>query len=115
MSKSDSQDLDSTIVYINGRKTTIGDVQKSYAKLSFLSKISAMTVVSTIINSKDPLTRTQIAKQSKLSVGYTIDILNNLIQFGYAVSFHIGKRKLIYYAITEKGYNSLESKTREEE
>jgi len=115
MSVSDSQDLDSTIVYMNGRKITIGNVKKSYAKLSFLSKTSAMNIVNILVRSKEPLTRELIAKKANLSVGYTIDLLNNLIQFVYAVSFFIGKRKVLFYAITAKGYDALASKTEKEE
>lgn len=106
-----NQDLDSTVVYIDGKKTTVGEVQKSYAKLSFLSKASAMNIVKTLIKAKDPLTRDKIAKEAKLSVGYTIDLLNKLIEYGYVVPFHIGKRKLIFYAMTEKGYNVLTQKS----
>lgn len=106
-----NQDLDSTVVYMDGKKTTVGEVQKSYAKLSFLSKTSAMNIVKALINTKEPLTREQIAEKAELSCGYTIQILNNLIQYGYVIPFHIGKRKLIFYAITEKGHNALTEKS----
>lgn len=105
------KDSDSVVVVIGGKKTTVAEVKKSYANLEFLSKASAMSVVRALHNSKEPLTREQIAKASGISVGYTIDVLNNLIRYDYVVSFHIGQRKLIYYALTEKGYNAFEDKT----
>jgi DNA-binding transcriptional regulator GbsR (MarR family) len=101
------KDSDSIVVVIGGKKTTIAEVKKSYANLAFLSKTSAMNVVSVLHNSTEPLTREQIAKQAGISVGYTIEVLNNLIKFDYVANFHIGKRKLIYYALTEKGYSAL--------
>ncbi len=106
------EDLDSTVIYIDGKKTTVGEVQKSRAELSFLSKTSAMNVVKALLQSKEPLTREQIAEEAKLSVGYTVHVLNNLIRYGYVVGFHIGKRKLIFYAITEKGHNALATMTK---
>ena len=109
--KENLADSDSTIVIIGGKKATIAEVKKSYARLEFLSKASAMTVVNILLATKEPLTREQIATQAKLSVGYTIDVLNNLVKYDYVVQFHIGKRKLIYYALTEKGYNALASRS----
>jgi predicted transcriptional regulator len=104
------KDSDSTVVVIGGKKTTISEVKKSYANLEFLSKASAINVVNVLLTTKQPLTREQIAKQVNLSVGYTIDVLKNLIKYDYVANFHIGKRKLIYYALTEKGYNALASR-----
>lgn len=107
--KDDSKDLDS-IVVIGGERTTIAKVQKLYASLEFLSKNSAMSVANVLLGTKEPLTRGQIAKQTQLSTGYTIDILNDLVRYGYVAQFHIGKRKLIYYALTVKGFEALTSK-----
>jgi hypothetical protein len=110
MPREPTQNLDSTVIFINGKKTTVGEVQKSYATLGFLSKQSAMKVVQVLLTAKEPMTREQIAEQAKLSVGYTIDILKNLITYGYTIPFRIANRKLIFYALTEKGYNSLADK-----
>jgi predicted transcriptional regulator len=101
------KDSDSIVVVIDGKKTTIADVKKSYASLEFLSTPSAMSVVEVLLNSKEPLTRERIAKAANISVGYAIYVLNNLVKYDYVANFHIGKRKLIYYALTEKGFNTL--------
>jgi DNA-binding transcriptional regulator GbsR (MarR family) len=111
MPREPSQNLDSTVIFIGGKKTTVGDVQKSYATTGFLSKASAMRVVQVLFNAKEPMTRKQIAEQAKLSEGYSVDVLNNLIQYNYVVTFHIAKRKLLFYALTEKGYNAFASKS----
>ena len=102
-----TKDQDSTIVVIGGKKITVADVKKSYASLEFLTKTSAINVVNVLLNSKEPLTREQIAKRANISVGYTVEVVNSLIKYDYITNFHIGKRKLIYYALTEKGYNAL--------
>ncbi|MGD0643384.1 MAG: hypothetical protein ABSA75_00585 [Candidatus Bathyarchaeia archaeon] len=110
MTKETSSDLSSTVVVIGGKKTTIGEVQKSYATVSFLSKLSAMKVVQVLLTAKEPMTREQIAEQAKLSTGYTIDVLKSLIKYEYVVPFRIGSRKLIFYAMTEKGFEMLANK-----
>lgn len=110
MMTKESSDLSSTVVVIGGKKITIGEVQKSYATVGFLSKHSAMKVVQVLLTAKEPLTREQIAEQAKLSVGYTIDVLKSLIKYDYIVPFRIANRKLIFYAMTEKGYNMLANK-----
>lgn len=110
MAKESSADLSSTVVVIGGKKITIGEVQKSYATVGFLSKQSAMKVVQVLLTAKEPLTREQIAEKAKLSVGYLIDVLSDLIKYEYIVPFRIANRKLIFYAMTEKGYNMLSSK-----
>jgi predicted transcriptional regulator len=115
MPKEISKDSDSTIVIMGGKKTTIAEVKKSYANLEFLSKASAVDVVNILLNGKEPLNREQIAKQANLSLGYTIEVLNNLIKYDYVAQFRIGKRKLIYYALTEKGYDVLVSKGKKTE
>jgi predicted transcriptional regulator len=105
------KDTDAIVVVIGGKKTTVAEVKKTYANLEFLSKTSAINVVNVLLKAKEPLTREQIVKQVNMSLGYTVDILNNLIKYDYVANFHIGKRKLIYYALTEKGYNALADKT----
>lgn len=110
MSKDASADIGSTVVVIGGKRLTIEEVQKSYATIGFLSKPAAMKIVKVLLNAKEPMTREQIAEQAKLSVIYTIDILNGLIKYEYITPFHLGGRKLIFYAMTEKGFNALSSK-----
>jgi hypothetical protein len=105
------KNTDSVVVVIDGKKTTVGEVKKSYASLEFLSKASARSVVNVLLKTKEPLTREQIAKQVNMSVGYTIQVLNIFIKYDYVANFRIGQRKLIYYALTEKGYNELMDKT----
>ena len=112
MPKEPVQNTDSTVIYIGGKKTTIGEVQKSHATLLFLSKPSAIKIAEVLLNSKEPLTREQIANQAKLSVGYTIDVLNTLLKYDYIVPFRISNRRLIFYAVTEKGFNALENKSK---
>ena len=110
MPKESSADLSSTVVVLDGKRTTIGEVQKSYATVSFLSKPAAKRLVQVLLVAKEPLTREQLAEQAKLSVGYAIDVLKNLVKFGYIAPFRIGSRKLIFYALTEKGYDALAKK-----
>ena len=112
MPKDPLQNPDSTVIFIGGKKTTIGEAQKTHATLVFLSKPAAMKIVQVLLNSKEPLTREQIANQAKLSIGYIIDILDSLLKYDYVVSFRISNRRLIFYALTEKGFNALENKNK---
>jgi DNA-binding MarR family transcriptional regulator len=109
MPREPTENVDSKVIFIDGKRITIGEVQKSFATLAFLSKHSDTKVVQVLLTAKEPMTREQIAEQAKLSVGYTVDVLNNLIKYEYIVQFHIASRKLIFYALTEKGYNALQS------
>lgn len=107
MTKETSAGSDSTMVIIDGKKLTISEVKRSYAKLEFLSKSSSKSIINVLLSAKEPLAREQIAARAKLSRGYTINVLNDMVRYEYVASFRIGKRKLIYYALTEKGYNAL--------
>lgn len=109
----ENSDKSSTVVIIGGKRMTIADVKRSFADLEFLSKESSMRIVTVLMNAEEPLTREQIAEKAKLSKPYTIDILKRLINYDYIVSFHIGKGKLLYYAITEQGYDAIKSKESE--
>lgn len=104
--------MDSRLVVIGGKRITIHDVKKSFAELELLTKGGAIKIVDVLINAQEPLTREQISDKASLSMGYTVDVLNRLLAYDYVASFRIGTRKLIYYAITERGYNEITKKKR---
>jgi DNA-binding transcriptional regulator GbsR (MarR family) len=110
MLKSKTDDVGSKVVIIGGKKLTVSDVRKSFAELEFSTTIGSRKVMDVLINTKEPLTREQISEKAKMSSGYAVQVLLKLEEFDYAVQFHIGKRKTIYYAITEQGYNALANK-----
>jgi len=103
-------DISSKVVIIGGKRQTIADVQKTFAELEFTTTIGTTKVIDVLLNAQEPLTREQLAKKANLSIIYTVDVLNKLMKFDYVVGFHIGKRKTIYYALTETGHNALSSK-----
>jgi len=103
-------DISSKVVIIGGKRQTIADVQKTFAELEFTTTIGTAKVIDVLLNAQEPLTREQLAKKANLSIIYTVDVLNKLMKFDYVVGFHIGKRKTIYYALTETGHNALSSK-----
>jgi DNA-binding transcriptional regulator GbsR (MarR family) len=110
MLKSKNDDVGSKVVVIGGKKLTVSDVRKSFAELEFSTTIGSKKVTDVLISAKEPLTREQISEKAKMSTGYAVQVLLKLEQFDYVVQFHIGKRKTIYYAITEQGYNALATK-----
>jgi hypothetical protein len=110
MIKMSAIDLSSKFVIIGGKRQTIADVQKTFAELEFTTTIGTTKVIDTLLHAQEPLTREQIAKKSTLSVIYTVDILGKLMKYDYVVGFHIGKRKTIYYALTETGHNALSNR-----
>lgn len=74
-----------------------------------------MKIINVLLNAQEPLTREQIAEKAHLSVGYTIDMIKRLMQYDYVVGFHIGKRKLIFYALSGQGYDALRRRKEETE
>jgi ribosomal protein S25 len=102
-----SAQKESKIVVIGGKKLSIADVKKSFADLEFLTKIGAKKIIAVLLKTQEPLTREQIAQKAGLSTGYTIQVLNELKKYDYVVDFRIGKRKTIYYALTEQGFDAL--------
>jgi DNA-binding transcriptional regulator GbsR (MarR family) len=107
MAQNKSTDISSKVVIIGGKPQTISDVRKSFAELEFTTTIGTTKIVNALRSTKEPLTRAQLTEQTGLSTAYIITILSNLEKFDYVVGFHIGKRKTIYYALTETGYNTL--------
>lgn len=107
MSVKGNNDVSSKVVIIGGKRQTIADVRKTYAELEFTTTIGTTKVIDVLLSTQEPLTREQIADKSGLSIAYVIAILNKLMKFDYVVGFHIGKRKTIYYALTETGHNAL--------
>jgi hypothetical protein len=104
------EDLTAKVVIIGGKRQTIAEVQKSFAELEFTTTIGTTKVIDSLLHAQEPLTREQIAKKADLSVVYTIDVLGKLMKYDYVVGFHIGKRKTIYYALTETGHNALSNR-----
>jgi hypothetical protein len=105
---STTKDNSSKIIVIGGKKQSIADVQKSFAELDLFSTQGAIKIVNVLLNTKEPLTRDQLATQTGLSVVYIITILDNLNKYDYVASFHLGTNlKRLYYALTEIGYNAL--------
>lgn len=98
---------ESKIVVIGGKKLSIADVKKSFAELEFLTKAGSKKVIDVLLKTQEPLTRDQISQKAGLSVGYTVQVINEMEKYDYIVDFHIGKRKTIYYALTEQGFNAL--------
>nr|MDO8098454.1 hypothetical protein [Candidatus Njordarchaeota archaeon] len=112
MPESESEGTDSKVVVIGGKRLTISDVRKSFGELEFLTTGGAVKVIDILINTQEPLTREQISSKADLSMGYVVEVLRKLLAYDYVAAFHIGKRKLIYYAITDQGYNALTKKKR---
>jgi hypothetical protein len=105
-----TDDVSSKVVIIGGKRLTIADVRQTFAELEFTTTIGTTKVINVLLNAQEPLTREQLAKKADLSTIYTIDILGKLMKYDYVVGFHIGKRKTIYYALTEIGHSTLSSK-----
>ena len=110
MTQNSSTDDSSRIVIINGKRQTVADVQKSFAELEFLGTPGTSKIVDVLLNSKEPLTREQLGTKTGLSIVYIISILSKLQKYDYIVGFHIGNRRTLYYALSEKGFDSLSKK-----
>lgn len=99
MSKEEEKE---TKVYVKGKLIPLKDLEKEYPEIRLSSSPANVRVVEVLTKTEKPLSRSEIAKSTNLSGGYTRDVLKRLVKHGYVLEFRLGGRTS-YFLLTEKG------------
>ena len=92
-----------TKVLVSGKLVPVRELEKQYPELTIAGKRGNIKVLEVLLKADKPLTREDVGKEAKMSVGYAIDILKKMVKSGYILEFQIGKGRHRYYLLTEKG------------
>lgn len=92
-----------TRVLVAGKLVPVKELEKQYPELTISGKRGNIKVLEVLLKTEKPLTRVDVGKEAKMSTGYATDIVKKMAKSGYVLEFQIGKGKLKYYLLTEKG------------
>jgi len=94
-----------TKVLVGGRLITLKTLKQKYADITIADTPGNFKVIETLEKTDKPLTRHDMAKITNMTPSYVASILKKLIEKQYITKFRIGRSKILYYLLTEKGYN----------
>ena len=70
---------------------------------------SNIRIMQYLAKTDKPLTRWDVAKQVKMTTGYTAALLKRLVKEGFVLEFDMKGSNFKYYLLTEKGYNLIKT------
>jgi len=98
-------------VVIGGKLVSLKDLEKQYADISISGAPGNVKVMQVLTKTEKPLTRQDIAKQVKMTVGYVASLLKRLVKQEYVLELEIRKVRNKYYLMTEKGFSFFKKLT----
>jgi predicted transcriptional regulator len=98
---------DKSKVWIDGKLITLDELQQKYKQISVAGPSSPSRIIEVLATAKNPLTRQDIADETKLTTGYTRTLLKKMVKQGLLIEFNMKRSNANYYLLTEKGIKSL--------
>ena len=92
-----------TMVYVKGKLTPLRQLEREYAEISIAGTRGNIKIIEVLTKAEKPLSKVDIANKANMSLGYTRDILKPLVKKKYVLEFRIGRARILYYLLTEKG------------
>lgn len=101
------------IIVLDKKKIPLSEVKIKFADLGFLTLPSVKKIFSVLIKAQYPLKMVELVQTTGLSQFGVIKPMTDLVKYDYVARFHIVGGKLLFYALTEKGYKVSQEMTKE--